>query len=98
MDQEQPPKKKKKVKGHNEELDSLLISNLIQMKEKDLSDDEEELFGRQVAATLRRLTKHQKAIAKMRIHTVLLQVEFPEETLTPQPHLYGYQYWMDIYS
>ena len=42
-------------------------------------DDEDELFGRQVAATLCRFSNKQKAHVKVRMQTVLLDTEFPEE-------------------
>lgn len=41
------------------------------------TQDEEELFVLHVAATLRRFTNRQKAIAKLRIQQVLVEVEFP---------------------
>ena len=44
-----------------------------------VSDDEDVLFGRQIAATLHRLTSRQKAVAKLRIQQVLIDVEFPDE-------------------
>lgn len=39
-------------------------------------EDEEGLFGRQLAATLRRFPSHHKAAAKLRIQQVLLDIEF----------------------
>ena len=38
--------------------------------------DEDDLFGRQIAATLHRLSNKQKAICKLQIQQVLLNVEF----------------------
>ena len=78
----QPPKKRKKGKNGYDELDDLLIRNLKYIEER--RDGEEELYARQVAATLRRLTKRQQAIAKLRIQGVLLDIEFPEEPITFQ--------------
>ena len=77
-----PPKKRKKGNRGNDDLDELLIKNMQHMQQR--IDDEDAMFGRQVAATLRRLTNRQKAIAKLRIHGVLLDTEFPEQ-FTPQP-------------
>ena len=51
----QPSKKRKKDKKGYDELDDMLIRNLKDIEER--RDDEEELYTRQVAATLRRLTK-----------------------------------------
>lgn len=45
-------------------------------------DIEEELFGKTVAATLRRFSLRQRAVAKMRIQTMLLDIEFPDEAYT----------------
>ena len=39
-------------------------------------EDEDGLFGRQLAATLRRFPSHQKAIAKLRIQQLLMDIEF----------------------
>ena len=47
----QPPKKRKKGKKGCDELDDLLIRNLNEIEERRY---EEELYARQVAATLRR--------------------------------------------
>ena len=46
--------------------------------------DEEGHFGQQIAATLRRFTPRQKALAKLQIEQVLFSVKFPpEETFYP---------------
>ena len=42
-------------------------------------EDAEELFGRHIAANLRRLTNRQKAEAKVRIQQVMIEVEFPKD-------------------
>lgn len=42
-------------------------------------EDADELFGRHIAANLRRLTNRQKAEAKVRIQQVMIEVEFPED-------------------
>ena len=46
-------------------------------RSKQRQDDEDELYGRQVAATIRRFTNREKALAKLRIQQVLLDIEFP---------------------
>ena len=79
--EQQPRPKKKRV---HDELESLLMMKLSNMQDP-IIDDEDELFGRQIAAVLRRFTKRQKAVAKLRIHNVLLDVEFPEETPQTYP-------------
>ena len=66
----------------------MIISSLKSISEKreQRRDDEDELFGRQVAATLRRLTSRQKAQAKLRIQQTLVDVEFPDEQLSASNH------------
>ena len=65
-------------KGHTDEIiDKMLIHNLSQMSVT--NDGEEELYGRQVTATPGRFTNHQKAIAKLRIQSVVINVKFPDE-------------------
>ena len=62
-----------------------MLRNLKNLEKKSAQkEDEDELFGKQIAATLRRLTYRQKAHAKMRIQGVLLDIEFPAEELTQQ--------------
>ena len=53
---EQQPKKKFR-RGNDDIIDKMLMQNLSQMSEA--NDDEEELYGRQVAATLRRFTNYE---------------------------------------
>lgn len=48
------------------------------MIEKSSEEDEEELFGRQIAIALRRLDPRQKAIAKLKIQSFILETEFPD--------------------
>lgn len=72
------PKKRKQV----DEIDGAIIRSLDSLNQRHLSrsvSDEEELFGKTVAANLRRLTPRQKAMAKLRIQTVLTEIEFPEQ-------------------
>lgn len=58
--------KRKRAEG-NEDVDSLLIKSLQALDEPQKEDDEEDLFGRQVAVVLRRFTARQKAQAKLKI-------------------------------
>ena len=52
----------------DEQVDNLLVRNLKALEEICTNPlDEEDLFGHQVAATLRRFTARQKAQAKLRI-------------------------------
>lgn len=86
VDERQP---KRFRKGHNDDIiDKMLMHNLSQMSAA--NDDEEELFARQIAATLRRFTNRQKAFAKLRIQSVLIDVEFSPEEQHSVPHTYGY--------
>ena len=73
------PKKKKR------KIEDVMLRNLANLEKKSAQkQDEDDLFGKQIAATLRRLTYRQKAHAKMRIQGVLLDVEFSAEELTQQ--------------
>ena len=85
---EQKPKKHQK-KNHNDEIiDTMLIRSLLQMNEV---SDEDELFGRQRATALRRLSNRQKAFAKMQIQSVLMNIEFLAEEHHFMPQAYTYQ-------
>uniref|UniRef100_A0A1X7TRQ8 BESS domain-containing protein n=1 Tax=Amphimedon queenslandica TaxID=400682 RepID=A0A1X7TRQ8_AMPQE len=44
-----------------------------------VKNDEEELFGHHIVATLRRLSHQLKAICKLKMQQVPVNVEFPEE-------------------
>ena len=66
-------KRKKEV----DKVDEMIISNLQELS-KGRTCDEEEIFGKSVAATIRRFTLRQKAIAKNWIQGILLDIEFPE--------------------
>ena len=57
-------------------MDKLLIKNLKALDEP-RQEDEEEVFGRQVAIVMRRLTPRQKAEAKLKIQRLLVDIEFP---------------------
>ena len=61
-------------------MELAIIENLKQLQEKhshhDEESDEDGLFARQIAATLRRFTYQQKAVAKVRIQQVLMDIEF----------------------
>ena len=78
-------KKKKKI-SKDDEIDECIIQSLKSIEEnrralaQKQEEDDDQLFGRQIAITLHRLTTKQKAIAKLRIQQVLIDVEFPEET------------------
>ena len=74
---DQPRKKRKVTKS--DEVDDYILRSLKDIEEKQAQrqDDEDELYGRQVAATIRRFTNREKALAKLRIQQVLLDIEFP---------------------
>ena len=63
--------------GKGDDLDYLVCRTLKNISDR-RQDDDSELFGRQVGATLRCLNARQRAHAKLRIQQVLLDVEFPE--------------------
>jgi hypothetical protein len=55
------------------------LEETVQEQQK-VIEDEDELFGKQVAMVMRRLTSKQKATAKLRIQQVFLDVEFPPDS------------------
>ena len=54
------------------------LEDTVQEQQR-IVDDEDELFGKQVAMVTRRLNSKQKAMAKLRIQQVFLEIEFPPE-------------------
>lgn len=88
---EQKPKKHQKKNHSDEIIDTMLIKSLSQMNEVSaIRDDEDELFGRQIAATLHRFSNCQKAFAKMQIRSLLMNMEFPAEEHHFMPQAYTY--------
>ena len=79
----QSPAKRKKSRG--DEVEEVILCSLKSLqerrrgKEQQQQSDEEAHFGQQIAATLRRFTPRQKALAKLQIELVLFSVEFPPE-------------------
>ena len=49
------------------------------------AEDEDGLFGRQLAATLHRFPSHQNAVAKLRIHQLLMEIEFGSDMYESTP-------------
>jgi hypothetical protein len=85
----------KKKKTRADEVDELLVKSLhsLQESKKAKIDDEEGHYGEQIAATLRRFTPRQKALAKMKIQELLFNIEFESEpvispTYTHPPNPY----------
>ena len=72
---QEPKAKKRKTK-----MDDATLKTLHERQQRSL--DEEELFGSHIAAILRRFSKKQKAIAKLRIQEVLVDVEFPDASIS----------------
>ena len=60
-------------------LKSLKILEETVHEQQRVVEDEDELFGKQVAMVMRRLTSKQKAMAKLQIQQVFLDVEFPPD-------------------
>lgn len=81
---------KGKKRSRSDDVDELLINSISMLQEnkrrkKELN--EEGHFGYQVAATLRRFSPRQKAVAKLRIDQVLLDIELtPEQFFTPNSY------------
>lgn len=72
----QPPLKKHKKL---DDVDIAIIDSLKGIEALTIKDDEHELFGHQIAATLRRLSHKQKAICKLQMQQILVNIEFPDE-------------------
>ena len=69
-----------KPKGAPDTIDLAIVEALKQIQpqraQPEPESDEEDLFGRQVAATLRRLGGQAKAFAKVQIQETLMEAEF----------------------
>ena len=85
----QPAKKRKVSKG--DEVDEAILRSLKDIQERNAQQwqqaETEELFGKQVAAVLRRLTPRQKAIAKLHIQQILTDIEFPDQATSTSMNL-----------
>lgn len=80
LSQKRTPKSSIKKRGRDTEINELLISSLASAQaKKPKVNDEEGYFGQVIAATIRRLTPRQKAMAKLRIQQVLTDIEFPPD-------------------
>lgn len=70
--------------GPNQAVSQAILKSLKTLEEtvqeqQRVIEDEDELFGKQVAMVMRRLTCKQKAMAKLKIQQVFLDVEFPSD-------------------
>ena len=63
-----------------DEVDEAIVCNLEELCQcqSSCTADEEELFGQAIADTLCRFNLRQRAVAKLRIQNVLMEIEFPE--------------------
>ena len=70
-------KRKRRRKGPEDELETSIVERLnsLDSKRAHVDSDEDGLFGRQIAATLRRFPYEKKAFAKLRLQQVMLEVE-----------------------
>lgn len=55
-------------------------------------DEEDELFDQQIAATFHRTISKQKAVAKLHIQQVLIDVDFPEESQSANSYYIEYSF------
>lgn len=92
---QQPLAKKRKV-SKDDVVDEYIIQSLKSIEERRAQrkvgeDDEDELFGRQVAVTLRRLASlsRPKAMVKLRIQQILVDAEFPDEPQASNSRILG---------
>ena len=77
-----PPakKSKKRSRGSDSSIEEAILESLkgLQEKRKECLPIEDELFGRQIAATLQGLDPRTKALGKMQIQQLLFSLEFGE--------------------
>ena len=94
----QPPAKRRKS-SRSEDIDELFVRsiNMLQEKRKKKEElDEEGHFAHHAAGTLRRFNSRQKAIAKLRIEQVLVDVEFAQDNYFTPPVNYNeaFEFWV----
>ena len=84
--------RKRPRSSQNEDIDTAIINGFRESRErwekrvKDKTEQNPDMhFGRDVGERLYRMTPCQKALAKVRIQQVLLEVEFPSEQYYQQP-------------
>ena len=81
--------KRKRVQTREEDLDQALLQDILDSRERrrgksaETPKNPEVHFGLEIAERLNQMTPRLKAVAKMRIQQVLLEVEFPEPTMPP---------------
>ena len=73
-----PPatRKRKRRESGIDEVDEALLSTLDKLHQH---QDGEKAFGEHIASCLRQLNPHQRAIARVEIDKVLLNLQFPED-------------------
>ena len=82
---ELPPKRQRKEKN---EIDDALLALTRNAQERRLMRERKEAekrnpethYGLEIAETLNRFTPYQKALAKLKIQQVLLEIEFPNSS------------------
>ena len=72
---QEPPSKKRKTKN-SDEVETMTVRTLKRRRAERQVEDEEELFGHQIAATLRCLNSRQKAMTKLIFQQVLMILSF----------------------
>ena len=73
-----PPKKRKMVKDDFEETILLHFKERAEEKKQRRHETDDDHISRHVASMLKRLPNGAKAIARLRVEQLLLDVEFPE--------------------
>ena len=80
----EPPHAKKKKVEKGSEVDEVILGSLRDLHERRSRRgvaDEHELFGQHIAAVLRGFNRRQQVQARLRIEQVLIDVEFPEDSV-----------------
>ena len=82
-----PAKKKCSSDSRESEIDEAILSSLKSIQERREGrvpqQDEEDLFGQQVASVLRRLPRRARALTKINIQQMLFQAEFSDTGSDP---------------
>ena len=76
-----PPAPKKRKQAARNDIDDVLIRHLQEKsdaRKQRQQETEDDHFGRHVAGVLKRLPNRMKAVARLQIEQVLMEVEFPE--------------------
>ena len=76
-------KKRKRENSCGDELDTALLKRLEGLQQQ---QDGEAAFGEHVASCLRQMNPRQRALARIEIDKVILNIQFPEDSYSNDPY------------